>query len=153
MSTPAVPAETTGPAALDVATPSSKRRVLAWSMWDWGAQPYNTVIITFVFAVYITSDSFGSANSTSVALSWSTGIAGLVIALVAPVLGQNSDRSGRTVRNLRVLTWLMAGLSAALFVVRPEPEFLWIGLVLLGAGSIVSEVAGVGYNATIDQVA
>ncbi|MGL4174852.1 MAG: MFS transporter, partial [Dermatophilaceae bacterium] len=77
----------------------------------------------------------------------------LVIALVAPVLGQNSDRSGRTVRNLRVLTWLMAVLSAALVVVRPEPGYLWVGLALLSAGSIVSEVAGVGYNATIDQVA
>ncbi|MGL4178620.1 MAG: MFS transporter, partial [Dermatophilaceae bacterium] len=121
MSIPAVPAEITGPAALDVASPGSRRRVLAWGMWDWGAQPYNTVIITFVFSVYITSDSFGSANSTSTALAWSTGLAGLVIALVAPVLGQNSDRSGRTVRNLRVLTWLMAVLSAALVVVRPEP--------------------------------
>ncbi|MGL4745071.1 MAG: MFS transporter [Dermatophilaceae bacterium] len=153
MSTPALPAETTGPTVLDTATPSSRRRVLAWAMWDWGAQPYDTVIITFVFSVYLTSDSFGSANETSLALSWSTGIAGLIVALVAPVLGQNSDRSGRTVRNLRLLTWLMAALSAALFVVRPEPGLLWVGLALLGAGSIVSAMAGVGYNATIDQVA
>ncbi|MGL5865689.1 MAG: MFS transporter [Dermatophilaceae bacterium] len=153
MSTPAEPAETAGPAADDVAPRSSRKRVLAWGMWDWGAQPYNTVIITFVFSVYITSDSFGGANSTSVALSVSTGIAGLVVALIAPVLGQNSDRSGRTVRNLRRLTWLMAALTAALFVVRPEPGFLWIGLALLAAGSVVSEVAGVGYNATIYQVA
>ncbi|MGL5851213.1 MAG: MFS transporter, partial [Phycicoccus sp.] len=153
MSTPAVPADITGPAALDVAPPTSRRRVFAWGMWDWGAQPFNTVITTFVFSVYITSDSFGDANSTSMALSWSTGLAGLAVALLAPVLGQNSDRSGRTVRNLRLLTWLLAGLSAALFVVRPEPSYLWIGLAILAVGSIVSEIAGVNYNATIDQVA
>jgi MFS transporter, UMF1 family len=122
-------------------------------MWDWGAQPYNTVIITFVFSVYITSDSFGSANSTSMALSWATGAAGVLVALIAPVLGQNSDRSGRTVRNLRLLTWTMAAFSAALFVVRPEPGYLWIGLAILAVGSVVSEIAGVTYNATIDQVA
>lgn len=132
---------------------TSKKRVLAWGMWDWGTQPFNTVITTFVFAVYITSSSFGSTNSTTTALSISTAIAGLLVALLAPVLGQNNDRSGRTVRNLRIQTWILAALSASLFFVKPEPAFLWVGLAILGVGSIVSEIAGVNYNATIDQVA
>ncbi len=148
-----VPADLTGPAALDVAPPTVKRRVVAWGMWDWGTQPFNTVITTFVFSVYITSSSFGTTNRTSTALAVSTGLAGLFVALLAPVLGQNSDRSGRTVRNLRLLTWVLAGLSAALFVVRPEPAYLWVGLGLLAVGSVVSEIAGVNYNSTIDQVA
>ena len=142
-----------GPTALDVAGPTSKRKIIAWGMWDWGSQPFNTVITTFVFSVYITSSSFGATNATSTALAISTAIAGLFVALLAPVLGQNSDRSGRTVRNLRLQTWLLAGLSASLYVVKPEPAFLWVGLILLGVGSVVSEIAGVNYNATIDQVA
>ncbi len=154
MTTPApVPSDLTGPSALDVAPPTVKRRVLAWGMWDWGTQPFNTVITTFVFSVYITSESFGATNTTSTSLAVSTALAGLFVAVLAPVLGQNSDRSGRTVRNLRWLTWLLAGLSAALFVVRPEPSFLWVGLGLLAVGSVVSEIAGVNYNSTIDQVA
>lgn len=40
--------------ALDTDAATSKKRVLAWGMWDWGTQPFNTVITTFVFAVYIT---------------------------------------------------------------------------------------------------
>ena len=142
-----------GPTALDVAGPTSKRKIIAWGMWDWGSQPFNTVITTFVFSVYITSSSFGATNATSTALAISTAIAGLFVALLAPVLGQNSDRSGRTVRNLRLQTWLLAGLSASLYVVKPEPAFLWVGLILLGVGSVVSEIVGVNYNATIDQVA
>lgn len=122
-------------------------------MWDWGAQPFNTVITTFVFSVYLTSESFGSANTTSTALAISTAIAGLLVALLAPVLGQNSDRSGRTVRNLRTQTWILAALSASLFLVEPDPSYLVLGLVLLGAGSIMSEIAGVNYNASIEQVA
>lgn len=154
VSTPeAVPADLVGPSALDTAPPTSRRRVLAWGMWDWGSQPYNTVIITFVFSVYITSDSFGTGNGPTLALSWATGIAGVLVALLAPVIGQNADRSGRTVATLRWTTWLMAGLAAALFVVRPEEGYLWVGLLLLAAGSLVSEIAGVTYNATIDQVA
>jgi MFS transporter, UMF1 family len=132
---------------------SSKKRVIAWGMWDWGAQPFNTVITTFVFSVYLTSSAFGETNFTSMALAVSTGLAGLFVALLAPVLGQNSDRSGKTVRNLKIQTWILAVLSAGLFFVRPEPAYLVLGLVLLGAGSVVSEIAGVNYNATIDQVA
>ena len=143
----------TGPAALDLAGPTVKRRVLAWGMWDWGTQPFNTVITTFVFSVYITGEAFGSTNTTSTALAVSTAVAGLLVALLAPVLGQNSDRSGRTVSHLRVQTWVVALLSAALFVVLPEPGFLWVGLGLLAVGSVVSEIAGVNYNSTIDQVA
>jgi len=122
-------------------------------MWDWGAQPFNTVITTFVFSVYLTSESFGDTNTTSTALAVATALAGLLVAVLAPVLGQNSDRSGRTVRNLRVQTWLLALLSASLFFVAPDPSYLVLGLVLLGAGSIVSEIAGVNYNASIEQVA
>ncbi len=150
---PADAADAAGPTALDVAVPSSRGRIVAWAMWDWGSQPFNTVITTFVFSVYITSSSFGGTNATSTALAISTAIAGLFVAVLAPVLGQNSDRSGRTVRNLRLQTWLLAGLSAALYVVQPNPSYLWVGLGLLAVGSVVSEIAGVNYNATIDQVA
>ena len=145
--------DVTGPAALDLSAPTDKRRVLAWGMWDWGTQPFNTVITTFVFSVYITSEAFGDTNTTSTALAVSTALAGLFVALLAPVLGQNSDRSGRTVTHLRVQTWVLAALSAALFVVLPEPGFLWVGLGLLAVGSVISEIAGVNYNSTIDQVA
>ncbi|WP_203566958.1 MFS transporter [Aestuariimicrobium ganziense] len=122
-------------------------------MWDWGTQPFNTVITTFVFSVYLTSQAFGDTNYTSTALAISTALAGLLVAVLAPVLGQNADRSGTTVRNLRVQTWVLAALSASLFFVKPEPGFLVLGLVLLGVGSIISEIAGVNYNATIEQVA
>lgn len=122
-------------------------------MWDWGTQPFNTVIITFVFSVYITSAAFGPENTTSRALSLSTTIAGLLVAVLAPVLGQNSDRKGRTVRNLRNLTWALGLISASLYVVAPDPRHLWLGLALLGVGSVIGEIASVNYNALLADVA
>ena len=130
-----------------------RRKVWAWAMWDWGTQPLNTVIITFVFSVYITSDAFGDTNATSQALALSTTIAGLLVAFIAPVLGQNSDRTGRTVRNLRWQTWVIAALAAALFLVRPEPGYLWLGLGILAVASLVGEIANVNYYALLDEVA
>lgn len=131
----------------------SKKKIISWAMWDWGTQPFNTVITTFVFAVYITGSAFGETNHTSQALSVSTTIAGLMVALAAPVLGQTTDRSGRTVTVLKGLTWSLALISAALFFVKPDPSYLWLGLGLLAVGSIVSEIAGVNYNSLLDEVA
>ena len=107
-------------------------------MWDWGTQPFNTVITTFVFSVYITSKAFGDSNTTSQALSISTAIGGIFIALAAPVLGQTVDRYGKTVSVLRWLTWALAAISSALFFVKPEPAYLWLGLGLLALGSVIS---------------
>lgn len=145
--------QTVAPTALSAPKQTSRRKIVAWAMWDWGTQPFNTVITTFVFSVYITSSAFGDTNATSQALSVSTTIAGLLVALAAPVLGQTSDRSGRSVTVLRWLTWALALISMALFFVQPAPQYLWLGLGLLGVGSIVSEIASVNYNSTLDAIA
>jgi UMF1 family MFS transporter len=134
-------------------TPLNWRRVVTWAMYDWGTQPFNTIIITFVFAVYLTSSAFGDVNATTSALALATAISGLLIAVLAPVLGQAADRSGNTVTVLRVLTALIVVLSASLFFIKPSPAYLVWGLVLFGIGSLVNEISGVTYNATIDQVA
>ena len=134
-------------------TPLNWRRVITWSLYDWGTQPYHSVIITFVFAVYITSAPFGKVNDTTNALSVATGISGLFIALLAPVLGQSADRSGKTVTLLRFLTALIVILSAALFLVKPHPDYLVLGLTFFAAGTLAAEIAAATYNATIDQVA
>ncbi len=132
--------------------PVSRKKVISWALWDWGTQPFSTVITTFVFAVYITGTAFGPENAVTQAHGFVTGLAGVIVALVAPVLGQNSDRSGRTVRNLRNLTWGVALASGALFFVRPEPSYLWVGLGILGIGTIISEIASVNNNAILDDI-
>ena len=137
--------------------PAGWGKILAWCMWDWGTQPFATVITTFVFGAYIASGTnFGTGpddNGPSRMLGVAMAVAGVVIALLAPVLGQGSDRSGRRMSNLRWQTWALAVISAALWFVAPEQQFLWLGLVLLGIGNVVAEVANVNYYAAIDQVA
>ena len=31
------------------AQPIPRKRVISWAMWDWAMQPFNTVILTFVW--------------------------------------------------------------------------------------------------------
>ncbi len=129
-----------------------RRKVFAWALWDWGTQPFNTVITTFVFSVYLTSSAFGETDEVTIKLAWATGSAGLLIALLAPVLGQGADRTGRRMFHLRWQTWLLAAICAAMYFVAPAPEYFILGAVLLGAGNVVAEIANVNYYAALDQV-
>ena len=127
--------------------------VIAWGLWDWGSAAFNAVITTFVFTVYLVSDSFGPKADNESALSMGLAIAGLFIALLAPVTGQRSDRAGRTVFWLGGYTAVVVAVSAALFLVRPAPGYLWLGIVLLGVGNIFFELASVNYNAILNHLA
>ncbi|NLU63095.1 MFS transporter [Rhodococcus sp. HNM0563] len=136
-------------------TDATRRQVFAWGLWDWGSAAFNAVILTFVFSVYLTDavgDDLPGSISASTWLGWALGIAGFAIAVLAPVSGQKYDASGRRKRSLGVLTFATVALMAAMFFVRDDHHFLWLGLVLLGAGSVIFELANVPYNAMLSQV-
>ncbi len=122
----------------------------AWSLWDWGSAAFNAVITTFVFTVYITSDSFGSGAAQK--LGWVLAGAGALIAVCATVAGLRADRSGRRTFWLGFNTAAVVVISASLFLVQPDPSYLWLGLILLGAGNIFFEFASVNYYAMLNDI-
>ncbi|WP_157127350.1 MFS transporter [Cnuibacter physcomitrellae] len=131
---------------------TSRGHVIAWGLWDWASASFNAVITTFVFTVYLTSSSFGDTSASSTALGWVMAGAGVVVALLAPVTGQRSDRGGRRKLWLAVNTYVVVAMTALMFFVQPAPEFLWLGLVLLAVGTVFFEFASVNYNAMLQQV-
>ncbi|ARD42406.1 MFS transporter [Actinomyces gaoshouyii] len=126
--------------------------VLAWGLWDWGSAAFNAVITTFVFATYLVSSSFGDPTSNQSQLSAGMAVAGLLIALFAPITGQRADRDGRAVVSLGIYTALVVAVSAALFLVKPAPGYLWLGIVLMGVGNLFFELASVNYNGLLSHV-
>ncbi|WP_067828641.1 MFS transporter [Nocardia inohanensis] len=129
--------------------------VFAWGLWDWAAASFNAVILTFVFSVYLTDkvgEDLPGGISSSAWLGWALGLAGLVVALTAPVSGQWFDATARRKLSLGVLTTVTVLLMAAMFFVRKDYHYLWLGLVLLGIGSATFELAHVPYNSMLRQV-
>lgn len=129
-----------------------KGRILAWGLWDWGSAAFNAVVTTFVFTVYLTSESFGPKGTVEAQLGWALAIAGLLIAVLAPITGQRSDTSGRRKFWLAVNTYIVVAITVAMFFVQPGPEYLLLGLFLVAAGNVFFEFAGVNYNAMLVQV-
>ncbi len=142
----------TSPADEDRPDRTNRRVVFAWGLWDWGSAAFNAVVTTFVFTVYLTGSSFGPSGTVEAQLGAALAVAGLLIAVLAPVMGQRSDTSGRRKFWLAVNTYIVVGLIAAMVFVQPDPSYLWLGLFLVAAGSVFFEFAGVNYNAMLTQV-
>lgn len=140
-------------AALPVkSVPAKKRTILAWSLWDWGSAAFQAVVTTFVFTVYLTSAPFGEEAEVSTKLGLALLVAGIVVALVAPVLGRLTDAAGRRKTWLGINTAIVVGANALMMLVAPAEQYLLLGLVLLAIGNVAFEFASVSYNAMLSQV-
>lgn len=132
-------------------TKTFTKDVWAWGLWDWGSAAFNAVVTTFVFAVYLTNAKLFGPEANPM-LGYAMTAAGLIIALVAPALGQAVDRSGRRATVLRFTTLSTAIIIACLFFVTPGRPGLILGLFLLALGNIMFETGSVIYNALISDI-
>ncbi len=71
-----------------------KRGVYGWMMFDWAAQPFFTLITTFIFGPYFVSRLAADPVYGQAVWSYSAAAAGLVIAVLSPVLGSIADQTG-----------------------------------------------------------
>lgn len=133
-------------------TPGSTRgRVTAWALWDWASAAFNAVVTTFVFSVYIANaDLFG--DSANASLGWTMTAAGIFVAIIAPVVGQWTDRSGKRRGLIASTTAITIIATAALALVRPEESYLWLGLLLLAVGNVAFDTGSVVYNAMLADI-
>src|SRR6478672_10062317 len=117
---------------------------------------YRAVNTSFVFGPYVVRGVVGDARPGGLtANTWlgiSSAAAGFLIAAIAPVTGQRSDAGGHRKRNLAIFSALVVASMLGLYSVKNEPSYLWIALVLLAAGAVFQEFAGVSYNAMLPQV-
>jgi UMF1 family MFS transporter len=109
--------------------------VWSWAFWDWATQPFNTVLLTFVWVPsYLTSTFFvnpdvigtdgeeAALGQLASNLGYGITIAGLLIALLAPVLGQRADRTGRQKLQLIIFTGLLIVAQLGMVFVQPGAE-------------------------------
>jgi UMF1 family MFS transporter len=151
-------------------TPAPKKQVYSWALWDWATQPFNTVILTFVFtALYLTTDSFLPADLAALdpsSKAYDTAIAGLTsslglgstiaafgILLLAPVLGQRADAAGRQKLWLGIGTGALIFCMLGLWFVEPTPNLFWLGVALISAATVFQEIAAVNSNAMLIGIA
>jgi len=74
--------------------PVSKRGIWGWIFYDWAAQPYFTLILTFTFGPYFVAKLAATPEIGQSYWTGATALAGVVIAICSPILGAVSDAGG-----------------------------------------------------------
>ncbi len=98
-------------------TSSTPRTVLAWASYDWANSAFATTVMAGFFPIFLTQYWSAGADSGRVLfrLGLANGLAGLAIALLAPVLGAIADRSGAKKRLLTVFAVLGIVMTGGLY--------------------------------------
>ncbi|MFK5998046.1 MAG: MFS transporter [Rhodobacterales bacterium] len=131
---------------------ASKKAIWGWMLYDWAAQPFHTLLVTFIFAPYFASAVAPDPVSGQAMWGYTTALAGLILAVGAPVLGAYADTMGPR------KPWIM--LFSVLFVIGSFP--LWYAvpginnttliLVVFATGLIGVEFSQIFVNAMLPEL-
>lgn len=122
--------------------------VWGWIFFDWAAQPYFTLITTFVFAPYFASRVASDPVAGQSSWGYATAAAGLVIAMLSPVLGAIADAGGRRKPWIAVFGALLVIGSSLMWIGKPgDPSIIVPLLIAYAIATIGVEFATVFNNA------
>jgi UMF1 family MFS transporter len=136
-----------------MASPYLRRDTVSWALYDWANSAFFTTVLAGFFPVFFQkfwSTGVDPTVSTS-RLGFANGIAGLVVALLAPVLGAVADRAGARKRQLVAWTMLgVAGTAALGFI--GEGQWWWAA-ACFAVAAIGANAANIFYDALLLDVA
>jgi MFS transporter, UMF1 family len=129
--------------------PASRRARFSWVLFDWGGNSFATIILGFVFSAYFTREVAETAEAGTTQWGVAIALAGVAVAIVAPVAGAIADQGGRVKPWLAAATACCIAASASLWLVAPEVSAVVLCLALIGVGQFGFELGFVFYNALL----
>lgn len=130
-----------------------RRAIIGWLLFDWAAQPYFTLITTFVFAPYFAGFIAPDPATGQSLWGFATAAAGLLIAFLSPVLGAIADAGGRRKPWIAAFGALLVIGSCAMWIGRPnDPSAIVPVLIAFGVATVGAEFATVFNNAMMPHL-
>ena len=113
-----------------------RRPVLAWACYDWANSAFATTVMAGFFPVFFKQywNAGVPATESTFRLGLTSGIASLVVALMAPVLGAIADRSSARLRLLLVFT-VVGSLAVVALALVPQGQW-WVAAALFLLASL-----------------
>ena len=130
---------------------SLRKRIWGWYFFDWASQPYNTLILTFIFGPYVGELMADGADAQA---AWGFGVAaaGMVIAICAPFLGAIADTMGNRMRFIWFFSLLYVVGSMGLWLAAPGDFNLILILFLFAVGLIGMEFTTIFTNSMLPDL-
>ena len=113
----------------------ARRPVVAWALYDWANSAFACTVMAGFFPVFFKQywNAGVVATESTFRLGVTSGVASLLVAMLAPVLGAIADRSSSRLRQLFVFTLLGSVATLALAFVPQGQWTVAAGLFLLAS--------------------
>lgn len=108
-----------------------RRALVSWALFDWAAQPFYTLVLTFLFAPYFASVVVGDAARGQSLWGYGAAAAGILIAIGSPLLGAMADGRGRRKPWVALFAVLLIASLAALWFATPQSSSGVLALILV----------------------
>jgi len=132
---------------------ASRAGITAWLLFDWAAQPYFTLITTFVFAPYFAARVAPDPVAGQALWGYATGAAGLAIAFLSPILGAIADAAGARKRWIAAFSLLLILGAGTLWFAAPGiPSAITIALIGYVLAALGAEFATTFTNAMMPDL-
>lgn len=131
---------------------TAQRRIWGWWWFDWASQPYNTLLITFIFGPYVVS-VVGDGSTAQAIWGYGIGAAGLLIALLSPLLGAVADRSGSRMPFIWFFSLLYVVGAWGIWWSAPADFNIWYVMLVFCIGLIGMEFATTFTNSMMPDLA
>ena len=105
---------------------ASKKGIWGWMFFDWAAQPFFTVVTTFIFGPYVVSRMVDDPTSGQAAWAAAVAVAGLFIAFLSPVLGSIADKTGPRKPWIGLFAILKICALLGLWFATPGSSLIWV---------------------------
>ena len=142
---------------------SQRKRIWGWYFFDWASQPYNTLMLTFIFGPYFAQTATNALVADGIAVEaakaqaqayWGYGltVAGICIAVLAPILGAVADSTGKRMPWIWLFSVLYVVGAAALWWTAPQDFSILWALFFFGVGLIGMEFATIFTNSYLPEL-
>lgn len=122
--------------------PASKRGIRSWMLFDWAAQPFFTVVTTFIFGPYFVSRMAEDPASGQAAWGYGLALAGFFIAILSPVLGSIADQTGPRKPWIAGFALIKIIMLCMLWYAAPGSSLWWVVLAF-SLASVAAEFSTV----------
>ena len=103
-----------------------KRGIVGWMFFDWAAQPFFTVMTTFIFGPYVVSRMVDDPDYGQAMWGYGIAAAGLAVAFLSPVLGSIADNTGPRKPWIGFFAVLKIVALALLWFAAPGSNIVWV---------------------------
>ena len=121
---------------------TSRRGIWGWMLFDWAAQPFFTVVTTFIFGPYVVSRMASDPAAGQAAWGYGIAAAGFVIAILSPVLGSIADQTGPRKPWIGVFAAIKITCLMMLWFAAPGSSLFWV-VALFSLAAVAAEFSTV----------